>query len=155
MLMSLFPWLLYILAWVFALLEMQSAALLWPMLLFYVVIFNGGIQGLWGAIGHLAFPKKTAKKIGWTSNGFQTEIGFTNLAIGVTGILTFLFPFWAIPLGLFIAIYYSGCAYNHIRDRIVNKNAAPCNSGPMLYSTIVTVITIVVCLIAIFFVMGR
>lgn len=147
MLTSLFPWLLYALAWLLAVLHPLHNTNIWTALLFYLVIFNGGLQGVWAAIGHLAFPEKTAKKIGWQSNGFQIEIGFANLGIGITGLLTFFFPEWSIPIGVFIALYYGGCAYNHIKERLIYKNNAPCNSGPMLYSTIVTVITLLICLI--------
>lgn len=147
MLLSLFPWLLYISAWVLSLIAKLDGNLFIPSLLHYVVILNGGIQGLWAAIGHLAFPQKTAKKIGWQTNGFQTEIGFVNLAIGITGVLVLVFPTWVNALGTVIAIFYSGCAYNHIRERILYHNNAPCNSGPMLYSTIATSVTIAMCLI--------
>lgn len=154
MLVSLFPWLLYIAAWLCTLFYVHNGAELWTSLLYFVVIFNAGIQGMWASIGHLAFPEQTAAKIGWSSNGFQIEIGFANLAIGVCGLLTYLFAFWAVPIGAFTAIYYAGCAYNHIKERFLFKNNAPCNSGPMLYSTIVTVITIVVCIFSYIFVKG-
>lgn len=147
MLASFFPWILYLLAWFCTLIAVNNGAVLSESLLLYVVIFNGGIQGLWAAIGHLVFPQETAKKIGWLSNGFQTEIGATNLAIGTAGTLTFFYNVWAIPVGLILAIFLSGCVYIHIKDRIANNNNAPCNSGPMLYSSIAIVITIIACLI--------
>lgn len=146
MLMSLIPWFLYLLAWGCALTIGHDSAPLNMVLLHYVVIFNGGVQGLWAALGHLGFPEKTAAKIGWQSNGFQVEIGFANLGIGITGLMVILAPAWAKPIGLFISIYYAGCAYNHIKERLYMHNNAPCNSGPMLYSTIATVITILACL---------
>jgi hypothetical protein len=146
MLTAFFPWGLYLAAWICTLIMVKQGAPLPSTLLFYIVIFNGGIQGIWAAVGHLIFPAKTAQKIGWQSNGFQVEIGFANLSIGITGVLTYFFPIWAKPLAVFIIIYYGGCAYNHIKERIMFKNKAPCNSGPMLYSTIATVITLIVCL---------
>lgn len=149
MLMSFFPWILYVLAWVCTLIAVHLGAPLYPNLLLYIIVFNGGIQGLWAAVGHLAFPKKTAKRIGWQSNGFQTEIGFANLGIGITGVLTYFLPWLALGIGMFIAIFYAGCAYNHIKERIIDKNKAACNSGPMMYSTIATFITLTVCLIAV------
>lgn len=127
--------------------DVWQGASFWVSILTYVVIFNGGIQGLWGAVGHLVFPQKTAEKIGWTSNGFQVEIGFTNLALGVTGALCIIYQQWVVPIALFIIIYYAGCAFNHIKERILSKNTAPCNSGPMLYSTLITVVTLVIALV--------
>lgn len=151
MLMSFFPWVLYVIAWVLTLVAVHYGAPLLAPLLYYMVILCCGVQGIWAAIGHLAFPAKTAQRIGWQSNGFQVEIGFANLGLGITGLLTFLFPFWAPSIALFTVIFYGGCAFNHIKDRVVNKNDAPCNSGPMLYSTIATVVTLLVCLVGLFF----
>lgn len=148
MLASLFPWLLYICALVSTLTGVHFGHPFWSSLLLYVVIFNGGLQGLWAALGHLAFPNETAKKIGWVSNGFQTEIGSANLAIGVIGVLTYFFHTWAMPSAVFIVVFFSGCAYMHIKDRIKNQNKAPCNSGPMLYSTILIIITLLLCILA-------
>jgi hypothetical protein len=147
MLASLFPWILYVLAWIFTLIAVRDGAAFSESLLLYVVILNGGVQGLWAAIGHLIFPKETAAKIGWQSNGFQTEIGSTNLAIGTAGVLTYFYNMWATPVGLILAIFFSGCVYIHIKDRLVNHNNAPCNSGPMLYSSIIIVVTILTCFI--------
>lgn len=78
------------------------------------------------------------RQIGWQSNGFPTEMGATNLALGVTGVLSWFKPSWVVPVALTVAMIFAGCAYIHIKDRIVNENKAPCNSGPMLYTTIVT-----------------
>lgn len=147
MIASLFPWILYVLAWVFTLIAVKDGATFSESLLLYVVLLNGGIQGLWSAIGHLAYPQETAKKIGWQSNSFQTEIGATNLAIGTAGTLSYFYNIWATPVGLILAIFLSGCIYIHIKDRLVNKNNAPCNSGPMLYSSIAIVLTIIACMI--------
>lgn len=154
MVASFFPWFLYIAAWGCTLFVVKHDGFFWPNLLYFVVLFNGGVQGIWAAVGHLCFPEKTAKKIGWQSNGFQVEIGFVNLAIGITGLFTFFFPFGALALGLVMAIFYGGCAYNHIKERIVLKNKSPCNSGPMLYSTIATSITLLVCLVVLWFKIG-
>lgn len=115
----------------------------WISYLRSIVFFNVGIQGIWAAIGHLFFPARAAHAIGWQPCGFQTEIGATNLAIGVTGILSMFFFSWVVPIALVAAILYAGCIYIHIYDRIVNKNNAPCNSGPMLYNTIIVVISII------------
>lgn len=142
MLASLFPWVLYLLACLSTAYFVYYGAAFWPTFLLHVVFFNGGIQGLWAAMGHLFFPKETAKSIGWESCGFQTEIGATNLAIGVAGVLCIFNPDWSIPVGLILAIFFSGCAYIHIKERIQLKNNAPCNSGPMLYNTIVVVISL-------------
>lgn len=136
------PWLLYILALITTYYFTSKGMAFWQSYLQAVVFFCGGIQGLWAAIAHLFFPVQTAKQIGWVSNGFQIEMGASNLAMGITGVLSWCNSSWLIPVGLTVAIIFAGCAFIHIKDRIVNKNVAPCNSGPMLYATILVSLTL-------------
>jgi len=147
---SIFPWILYALAWIYTGYLVRNGLPFWISYIQAVVFFNAGIQGLWAATAHLLFPNQTAKSIGWKSaSGFQTEIGATNLAFGITGLLSFFFPMWAIPVALMLAIFFAGCSYIHIKERLVKLNDAPCNSGPMLYNTILISASLFVCLIVV------
>ncbi len=139
---SIFPWILYGLAIFLTGYLVGTGNKLWISYLRSVLLLNGGVQGLIVAFGHLFFPKQTSRTIGWQSSPFQTEMGFTNLAIGITSIVSFFLPSWALATGLILAILWLGCALVHIRDRVVNKNEAPCNSGPMLYNTLFVSITL-------------
>lgn len=145
MLASLFPWALYLLAWACTIFAVKAGADLWQALLLFVVFFNGGIQGLWSALGHLGFPKQSARSIGWKNSPFQSEVGFADLAIGIVGCACIFQRIWSYPVGLILAIFFTGCAYTHIKDI---KNKAPCNSGPMLYNTVLVVITVLGSMIA-------
>lgn len=49
--------------------------------------FTVGFFGLSNFVGHSLFSRKVAERIGWISNGFQKELGFTSLGIGLCGIL--------------------------------------------------------------------
>ena len=133
MLASFFPWVLTLCALIST---VYYAGHFWEDFLKFTILFNGGIQGLWAAVGHLFFPQHVAKAIGWKSSGFQTEIGATNLAIGVTSLLSFLHLEWLTPVALIMAIFYAGCVYVHIKERLFKENNSPLNSGPMLYNTI-------------------
>lgn len=146
---SLFPWVLYAIACICTIYHTRNGSPFWLSYLQAVVFFNAGIQGLWASIGHLFFPHQTAKAIGWKSSGFQTEVGSMNLGFGLTGVLSYFFPMWAIPVALIVAIFYAGCAYVHIKERIQVHNDAPCNSGPMLYNTIWVSLTLLISLIVI------
>jgi hypothetical protein len=137
-----FPWILYALALLTTCYLMAQGKTFWQSYMQAVVFFMGGLQGFWAAIAHLFFPIPTAKQIGWVSNGFQTEMGATNLALGAAGVLSWFNPQWLVPVALIIAIIFAGCAYVHLKDLFVNKNTAPCNSGPMLYTTILVCITL-------------
>lgn len=88
---ALIPPLLFVLAWGFALIgwnapgadaatPFDEQALRW--ILFLAV----GWAGVGGAIPHTIFARQTARSIGWETNGFQYEVGFANMAVGLAGI---------------------------------------------------------------------
>lgn len=138
------PWILYGFALLLSLFLVSKGFLFWPTYLRCLVLFMYGVQGLWAAIGHLLYPATTAAKIGWKPCEFQTEIGFANLAYGIVGIASFFYHELVVAVALMGVIFYTGCAYTHIKDIRINKNSASLNSGPMLYSTIITVVSIFV-----------
>ena len=85
------PPLMFLLAWAFAVIgwnapgadattPFDEQALRW--ILFLAV----GWAGVGGSIPHTIFARQTAKSIGWETNGFQYEVGFANLAFGLSGI---------------------------------------------------------------------
>ena len=53
----------------------------------WMLILPAGIQVLVSGVMHTFFAKSTAKNIGWETNGFQYEIGFSAYAMGVGSIL--------------------------------------------------------------------
>ena len=66
--------------------------------------------------------KKVAKSIGWVSNGFQVELGFVSLGIGLCGILSYWFRdgFWLSTL-IPITIFLIGAAFLHIKEMIIQS----------------------------------
>lgn len=145
------PWILYAFTLLTTMFLVSKGSLLWVTYLRMIVFFMYGLQGLWAAMGHLLYPVTTAAKIGWKSCGFQTEIGFSNLAFGIAGVASFFYQTWVAPVALMGMIFYTGCAFTHIKDIQINKNNASLNSGPMLYSTIITVVSILVAFVFINF----
>jgi hypothetical protein len=97
--------------------------------------FGGG--GLWllvAASGHLFAADEVAKSIGWPPGSpFQREIGFSDLAWGVLGVLcirmrgTFREAF-VIGTGIFLW----GAAGGHIYEMITEDNFSRNNSGLLL-----------------------
>lgn len=139
------PWILYSSSLLVTMLLVMRGDLFWPTFLRSIVFFMYGVQGLWAAVGHLLFPAQTALKIGWQPCQFQTEIGFANLAYGILGIISFFyFHCWIEAIALMGVIFYTGAVYTHIKDMHEHNNSASLNSGPMLYSTIVTVMSVVI-----------
>lgn len=140
------PWILYILALLSTFYLMSKGLPFWGSYLLSVVFFNGGVQGIWAAIGHLFFPARVAQRVGWVEHyNLQRVLGFANLGIGVTGLLSLLYPFWALPVGLIVAIFFGGCAFVHITEHKRNKTG--CHCGPMLYNLILVSITLLIAVI--------
>jgi len=68
------------------------------------VVFNGLIS----FISHVIFHKADAKRLGLesASTGYQFEVGFANLAMGLSALAAFLFQ-WGIPAYIVLVLCYS------------------------------------------------
>ena len=58
--------------------------------LYLIYLFGLGVtgSGIGGALGHLFLSDAVAESVGWaTGSPFQLEMGFTNLALGVLGLM--------------------------------------------------------------------
>jgi hypothetical protein len=85
----------------------------------WMLFFGLGMSILGGAITHTVFAKDTAKSIGWEPSGFQYEVGFASLGMGLAGIYASVVDepkAWvaaSIAGGLFLLL----AGLNHIVDR--------------------------------------
>lgn len=102
----------------------------------YMLLFGAGIQGLWCFVGHTFCSKLSAQNVGWKGNQFQYEVGMANLAISVLGTVAFWNSLFWIPTIVVVSIFYLGAAVIHIRDKLLHNNAAPGNTGWILYTDI-------------------
>jgi hypothetical protein len=68
------------------------------------VVFNGLIS----FVSHVIFHKSDAKRLGLesSSTGYQFEVGFANLAMGLSALAAFLFQ-WGISAYIVIVLCYS------------------------------------------------
>jgi hypothetical protein len=107
-------------------------------LLWWIVV-TLGVAGIVGGLFHLLDGPDIAREIGFTrgDGGFQTEVGFGDLALGVAAVLCIRFrdSYWLAIL-VVAAISLWGDAYGHIHQAIVNDNHDPDNTGPVLYADI-------------------
>jgi hypothetical protein len=89
-------------------------------LLWWIVV-TFGVAGILAAGLHLFDGADIAREIGFTrgDGGFQTEVGFGDLALGVAATISL----W-------------GDAFGHIHQEVVNDNHDPDNTGPVLYADI-------------------
>lgn len=107
-------------------------------LLWWIVV-TIGVAGIVGGLYHLFDGAKIAREIGFTrgDGGFQDEVGFGDLALGVAAVLSVRFRdrYWLAIL-IVAAISLWGDAFGHIHQEVVNDNHDVDNTGPVLYSDI-------------------
>lgn len=107
-------------------------------LLWWIVV-TIGVAGIVGGLFHLFDGPGVAREIGFTrgDGGFQTEVGFGDLALGLAAVLCIWIRdrYWlAILIVATVSLW--GDAYGHIHQEVVNDNHDPDNTGPVLYADI-------------------
>ena len=151
---ALAPAITFGLAWIFALVGWKAPgtdaatpfdeqALRWML---YIAM---GWTGAVGSLFHTVFARKTAESIGWETNGFQYEVGFANLAVGLTGIYAGSVDSPAAWIAASIAggTFLLLAAGNHILEIGRDRNFAPGNTA-ILISDLGVPISLLVLLLA-------
>jgi hypothetical protein len=99
-------------------------------LLLWTLYLSVGWAGMGAGLAHTVLARHTSKSIGWQTNGFQYEIGFSDLATGVAA-------FWAVHQGtpdawaavaIASGLFRVLAGFNHIVGMVRDKNFAPGNS---------------------------
>lgn len=112
---------------------------IWHVLFTWFLIFSIGITYIYNGVFHIAFGDMAAASIGWENNGFQAEVGFASIGIGIVGLMAAprRMPF-SLKLAAMIgpACFLWGAAGAHIYDIIETGNLAPNNAGVILYTDI-------------------
>jgi hypothetical protein len=101
------------------------------------VVVTIGVAGIVGAGFHLFDGPAIAREIGFTrgDGGFQTEVAFGDLALGVAAVLCIRFrDRYLLAVLLVATISLWGDAYGHIHQEVANDNHDPDNTGPVLYA---------------------
>jgi hypothetical protein len=107
--------------------------------LIWWLVVTIGVAGIVGAGFHLFDGPDIAREIGFTrgDGGFQTEVGFGDLALGVVAVLaTWFRDRFLLAVVIVATISLWGDAYGHIHQAAVNDNHDPDNAGPVLYADI-------------------
>lgn len=112
----------------------EARLLDWMLLLFV------GVGSVWSGLFHVFFPSIASKSIGWAPSPFETEIGIADIAMGVTGIVAF----WRPPqfkgaIILYVVVFFTGVAINHVYDALTARNLAANNFGLLLICTIASI----------------
>jgi hypothetical protein len=108
------------------------------------LVFTVGFFGLFNFVGHALLSERVAASIGWVSNGFQKEIGYVSLGIGVAGILCAVYQdgFWLATIIPF-ATFLLGAAALHVSEMIRERNFHPGNTWIVLPDVLMPVTLLV------------
>ena len=115
----------------------RSRARTLEIFLVWWMVVGVGIGSVFGSMFHFFDQVDTAKEIGFTNGdgGFQTEVGFGDLALGVIGIMCIWFrDRFLFAAVLVLSIMYLGDAYGHLHQMWVNDNHDPDNTGLVLWA---------------------
>ncbi|MFW5489879.1 MAG: DUF6790 family protein [Desulfovibrio sp.] len=114
-----------------------------------------GLGGIWAFLGHYFKSAEVARYIGWPPGSpFQKEIAFTNLALGVCGVLSFFMRntawqngFWLATI-LFATVFLVGAFSVHVKEREKTGNTNPGNAGPVFFADLLVPIALWVLFLA-------
>lgn len=112
---------------------------IWVILLDWFLLVGIGITYVYNGIMHTVFGELSAQLIGWEDNGFQAEVGFASLGMGILGIIASSkrMPLSAKFAALVVpACFLWGAAGAHITDIVLTGNMASHNAGTVLYTDI-------------------
>ncbi|WP_296561853.1 DUF6790 family protein [uncultured Acetobacterium sp.] len=110
------------------LIRRNNGALLAETLLLHQLFFLGVAMTI-SFMGHVLMSEEIAAQIGWVSNGFQKELGYVSLGIGICGFLAVKFrgAFWA-PIIIISVVFFFGAALIHLRELLTLANFNPGNA---------------------------
>lgn len=103
-----------------------------------VTIFTIGLSGWFtimsGLFGHIIYADQVASGIGWPLNsGFQMELGFASIGMGIVGFLSFWNRDYWLPFIIMKFLFGWGAGYTHILHMVQHNNFSPSNTGIILY----------------------
>lgn len=102
--------------------------------LLWFLVIGIGITGIIAFTGHFFNADKVAEKIGWPKGSpFQREIAFSNLGIGIAGLLCFFFRdgFWLAVIVMY-SVFSVGAGIGHIYEQRKNENVSEYNTGAVV-----------------------
>ena len=114
-----------------------------------VAIYTIGLSGWFaiisGALGHMVFADQVASSIGWPMNsGFQMELGFAAIGIGIIGFIGFWVKSFWLPYIITRSTFLFGAGFTHILHMIREQNYSPSNVGIILYWDFILPIILIV-----------
>lgn len=107
------------------------------------VIYMVGWAGVGAGISHLVFGRKISASIGWAPSPYELEVGFADLAMGITGLLAGSYgkEYWLAAI-LVSSIFRVGCGIGHVRQMIQARDFAPNNTAVLFVNFVVPAVLV-------------
>ncbi len=100
----------------------------------YVIGLSGWFSISSGLFGHIIYADEVAEAIGWPLNsGFQMELGFAAIGIGLIGWIGFWNPSFWLPFIIAKTTFMWGAGTTHILHMIRQDNYSVSNTGIVVY----------------------
>lgn len=93
------------------------------------LLYFGGFVFIVSFVMHSVLAKSTARSIGWKTNGFQYELSFVSLGLGIACFYAISHGVSAlVTIAIPIIIFLGLAGLNHVREIINSQNYAPNNT---------------------------
>lgn len=100
----------------------------------YTIGLSGWFSIINGVFGHILYADEVAASIGWPLNsGFQMELAFASIGIGIVGFIGFWNKSFWLPFIITKSSLMLGAGYTHIVHMLEHGNFSPGNAGVVLY----------------------
>ena len=103
-----------------------------------IAIYTIGLAGWFtissGFFGHIIYADEVAAGIGWPlDSGFQMELAFAAIGIGLVGAIGFWKRSFWLPFIIAKTTFMWGAGFTHILHMIQHNNFSPSNTGIVVY----------------------
>lgn len=107
----------------------------------WLLLLSVGVDGIWAGIFHIFFPTIASGQIGWAASPFETEIGISDLALGITAVISFWRSLsFKSAIAIYAILFYAGVAIGHFYQAFAHDDYSPDNFGLLLVITLLRII---------------
>jgi hypothetical protein len=100
----------------------------------YTIGLAGWFSIVSGLFGHILYADEVASGIGWPLNsGFQMELAFAAIGIGLVGFFGFWNRSFWLPFIIAKTTFMWGAGFTHIKHMVEQKNFSASNTGIVVY----------------------
>jgi len=100
----------------------------------YTIGLSGWFGMMSGLFGHIIYADEVAAGIGWPlQSGFQMELGFAAIGIGLLGFIGFWRREFWLPFIIAKTSFMWGAGVTHILHMVRHNNFSPSNTGVIVY----------------------